>query len=123
MRVNSMNVTFAVNEIVEIAEAMDLLRRSEQRRPDEDVHRLVRVVQQANLVVTARDGRTLIGLARGLKECNGCCYLSDLVVDVKYHDQAIGEQLIRHVRAAIGENTLIVLVPSPDAMVYSTELE
>lgn len=118
-----MDLKFSVNERVGVTEAIDLLKRSEMKRPDEDAHRLVRIVPQANIVVAARDGRKLVGLARGLKECSGCCYLSDLIVDRAYRDQGLGEQLIRRVRNAIGENTLIVLVPAPDAVVYNAEID
>jgi len=118
-----MELTFAVNEILDAQDALDLLKRSELKRRADEAHRLVRIVPDANIVVTARDGHKLVGLARGLKEVSGCCYLSDLIVDRAYAAEAIGEKLIRHVSEAIGENSLIVLVPAPDAMVYSTELE
>lgn len=118
-----MDLSYHVNECVEVSEAINLLKRSELKRPDEDAHRLVRIVPQANIVVTARDGRKLVGIARGLHDVSGCCYLSDLVVDTQYRDQAVGEQLIRQVRKAVGDNSLIVLVPAPDAMAYSAELE
>lgn len=118
-----MDITFVVNEVVEVSEAIDLLRRSNLKRRDDDAHRLVRIVPQANIVVTAREGRKLVGLARGLKEINGCCYLSDLIVDREYIKEAIGESLIRRVHDAIGENSLIVLVPAPDVMAYKAEIE
>jgi ribosomal protein S18 acetylase RimI-like enzyme len=118
-----MDLEFHVNERVESTEALDLMKRSERKRPTEDAHRLVRIVPRANIVVTVRDGQKLVGLARGLKECSGCCYLSDLLVDPAYQAQALGEQLIRHVRQAIGDNTLIMLLPAPDAMAYSTEID
>lgn len=118
-----MNLIYTINDVIEANEVIDLVKRSAHSRPADDAHRLVRIVPQANIVVTARDGNKLVGLARGLKELSGCCYLSDLVTDVNYNNQNIGEQLIRQVRQAIGENTLIVLVPAPEAMAYSTEIE
>jgi ribosomal protein S18 acetylase RimI-like enzyme len=118
-----MDLTYHVNERVEVQDAVDLLRRSELKRPHDDAHRLVRIVPQANIVVTVRDGQKLVALARGLKECSGCCYISDLIVDPAYTDRALGEQMIRRVHDEIGENTLIVLVPAPDAMVYDAEID
>lgn len=117
-----MNLVYAINEKVDVAEVVELLRRSNFSRGADDAMRLVRLVPQANVVVTARDGKKLVGLARGLKELSGCCYLSDLIVDRAYVGGPIGEALIRQVREAIGENTLIVLVPAPDAMSYSTDI-
>jgi len=118
-----MKLTFAVNEIVDVQEALALLKRAELRRQDDDANRLVRIVPQANIVVTARDGQKLVGLARGLKEVSGCCYLSDLIVDQAYTNEAVGEKLIRQVGEVVGENALIVLVPAPDAPVYNTAID
>ncbi len=118
-----MQLTFATNEIVDVSDAVELLRRSRAKREPADAHRLVRIVPQANVVVTARDGRRLVGLARGIKEVGGCCYLSDLIVDKDYVGAEIGEQLIRHVRREIGENSLIVLIPAPDAMAYTADID
>jgi ribosomal protein S18 acetylase RimI-like enzyme len=118
-----MPITYAVNEIIEVSDAVELLRRSRAAAPSDDAHRLVRIVPEANVVVTARDNGRLIGLARGLKEDSGCCYLSDLIVDRAYQSQGIGEQLIRHAHDVVGEHALILLVPSPNAMVYSAEID
>jgi len=116
-------ITFSINPILEASEAMSLLKRSDSRKPEHDAHRLVRIVPHANVVVTARDGAKLVGLARGLNEASGCCYLSDLLVDRDYQQQGIGEQLIRQVRKAVGDHALIVLIPAPEEMAYSTELD
>ncbi len=117
-----MELKFAVNENVKVAEVVELLKRSTLPTCKDEARRLVRLVPQANVIVTARDGKRLVGLARGLKEVSGCCYLSDLIVDKAYADKAVGARLIREVRKAIGENTLVVLVPAPDAMAYSAEI-
>ncbi len=115
-----MELAYALNERIDVADAVELLKRSS--RGHDDAKRLVRIVPDANIVVTARDGKKLVGLARGLKEISGCCYVSDLIVDSAYTDQAVGENLIRHIHDAIGENTLIVLVPAPDAMAYNANI-
>lgn len=119
-----MELTFAVNEVVDVQEAVALLKRAERKQRDSgDEHRLVRIVPEANIVVTARDGQKLVGLARGLKEHSGCCYLSDLIVDREYAAHAVGEKLIRQVAKQVGENSLIVLVPAPQAHAYSTAID
>jgi ribosomal protein S18 acetylase RimI-like enzyme len=115
-------LNYAINPTIEASEVLGLIKRADCAKSAEDAHRLVRIVPQANIVVAARDGQRLVGLARGLKELSGCCYLSDLLVDRDYHNQGIGEQLIRHVRTSVGKNALIVLVPSPEMAAYSTEI-
>lgn len=117
-----MKFVYHVNETVDLPDVIDLLRRSKAKRRDGDARRLVRIVPEANVVVSVRDGKKLVGLARGLKEASGCCYLSDLIVDKDYQQHGLGEQLIRQVHALVGENSLIVLVPSPNAAAYSADI-
>lgn len=117
-----MELQYAINENLELEDVIGLLRRSNSTRPEGDARRLVRIVPEANVVVTVRDGAKLVGLARGLKEMSGCCYLSDLLVDKDYQKLELGGEMIRRVRRMVGENSLIVLVPAPSAMAYSAEI-
>ncbi len=118
-----MSLIFTLNPIVQAEQVADLLRRAELNRPEEDAHRLIRIRPKANVVLGAFDGPTLVGLARGLREMGGCCYLSDLIVDRAYQGQGVGEALIRHVREVVGEHAMIMLVRAEDVPVYNTDVE
>ena len=88
------------------------------RRPAGDLGRLDRMLRQADIVVTARDGNTLVGISRAITDFSYCCYLSDLAVDVAYQHQGIGKRLITETHAAAGELTTLILVAAPAAESY-----
>ena len=89
-----------------------------ERRPVDDLPRLDRMLRQADVIVTARDGQRLVGIARAVTDFSYCCYLSDLAVDVAYQRQGIGKRLIAETHEAAGELTSLVLVAAPAAESY-----
>lgn len=88
------------------------------RRPVDDLARLDRMLRQADLVVTARDGGRLVGVSRAVTDFSYCCYLSDLAVDAAYQRQGIGKRLIDETHALAGEATALILVAAPAAETY-----
>jgi predicted N-acetyltransferase YhbS len=89
-----------------------------ERRPVDDLGRLDRMLRQADLVVTARDGERLVGISRAITDFSYCCYLSDLAVDVAYQRQGIGKRLIAETHESAGELTTLILVAAPAAESY-----
>jgi GNAT superfamily N-acetyltransferase len=100
-------------------EFIDVLVRSTlaQRRPVDDLERIQNMLQNANLIVTARlDGR-LIGVARSLTDFAFCTYLSDLAVDEAYQKMGIGVRLIAQTKRCSPRAKLILLA-APAAVNY-----
>jgi predicted N-acetyltransferase YhbS len=89
-----------------------------ERRPVQDLDRLAKMLREADLVVTARDGEALVGISRAVTDFSYCCYLSDLAVDVRYQRQGIGKRLIEETHQAAGEETTLILVAAPAAEGY-----
>ena len=89
-----------------------------ERRPAQDLDRLTRMLQQADLVVTARDGARLVGVSRALTDFSYCCYLSDLAVASAYQHQGIGKRLIEETHRAAGQETTLILLAAPAAEGY-----
>ena len=89
-----------------------------ERRPVQDLGRLAKMLREADLVVTARDGGALVGMSRAVTDFSYCCYLSDLAVDAKYQRQGIGKRLIEETHRAAGEETTLILVAAPAAEGY-----
>lgn len=89
-----------------------------ERRPVDDPARLERMLRQADLIVTARDARRLVGIARAVTDFSYCCYLSDLAVDAAYQRQGIGKRLIARTHEAAGELTTLILLAAPAAEAY-----
>ncbi len=99
-------------------EVAEVFRRSGIRRPVDDAPRIARMIEHANLIVTARDGGRLVGIARALTDFSFCCYLSDLAVDRDCQRSGIGAELVRRVQEAIGEQAMLLLLAAPEAMDY-----
>jgi predicted N-acetyltransferase YhbS len=89
-----------------------------ERRPVDDLPRLDRMLRQADIVATARDGARLVGISRALTDFSYCCYLSDLAVDAAYQRQGIGKRLIAMTHEAAGDLTALILVAAPAAESY-----
>lgn len=80
------------------------------------------MLRGSDLVVTARDGAQLVGLARAVTDFSYCCYLSDLAVDVAYQHQGIGRTLVRETHVRAGEETTLILIAAPAAEHYYSKI-
>lgn len=100
-------------------EFIDVLKRSTlaERRPIEDRVRIELMLDHANLIVTARDGEKLVGVARSLTDFAYCTYLSDLAVDESYQKKGIGKELIKQTKLVTGK-AKIILLAAPAAVDY-----
>ena len=85
-------VVYAVEAGLAVAEFEAVLRESGlgERRPVEDRTRLEKMLRGANLIVTARLGGRLVGVARSITDWSYCLYLSDLAVSKVAQGQGIG---------------------------------
>jgi predicted N-acetyltransferase YhbS len=116
-----MNITYAAHDRVAAEELASVFRASTLRRPVDDIGRVQKMIDGAQLIVTARDadaGNKLIGVARSITDFCYACYLSDLAVDVAYQRQGIGKRLVQLTRDAIGPQTMLLLIARADAMEY-----
>ncbi len=101
---------------------IDVLERSGLRRPVNDVARIAAMLTHANLIVTAWEDVTLVGVSRALTDFSYCCYLSDLAVDKAYQKQGIGRRLIEETHHHAGVHTSLILLSVPDAMSYYSHI-
>jgi predicted N-acetyltransferase YhbS len=88
-----------------------------ERRPVADRERMGGMLREANLVVTARDGGGLVGIARSVSDFHYATYLSDLAVRLSYQKRGIGKELIRRTQLAAPQAALILL-SAPAAVDY-----
>lgn len=103
------------------AEFVDVLRRSTlaERRPVEHPDVIARMLEHADLIVTARNAAgVLVGVSRALTDYSYATYLSDLAVDEAYQRQGIGRELIRRTHQAAGLETALILLAAPKARDY-----
>jgi GNAT superfamily N-acetyltransferase len=99
---------------------VDLLVRSTlaERRPVDDLGRIQRMLVHADIILTARVGGMLVGVARSITDFAFCTYLADLAVDAAFQGQGIGRQLIRRTQEAAGPAASLVLLAAPKAQTY-----
>ena len=76
------------------------------------------MLQQADVIVTARLAGQLVGVSRALTDFQFCTYLSDLAVDEAYQRQGIGRRLIAETHQAAGLHTMLILIAAPKAASY-----
>ena len=80
-----------------------------ERRPVDDRERMGRMLEEADLVLTAWDGGKLVGISRSITDWVYCTYLSDLAVRADYQGRGIGKELVRRTREATPQATVILL--------------
>ncbi|MFH5803475.1 GNAT family N-acetyltransferase [Alienimonas sp. DA493] len=103
-----------------VEEFVDVLRRSTlaERRPVDDRLVMEDMLRNADLVLTARAGGRLAGVARALTDYARCTYLADLAVDAAFQRRGIGKELLRRVHEAAGRGTTLILLAAPKAREY-----
>lgn len=92
-----------------------------ERRPIDDDERIKKMVEAADLIITARHNGQLIGVARSLTDFVYCTYLSDLAVDQKYQHQGVGKELLKLTKIATPKAKLI-LISAPKAVGFYPKL-
>lgn len=114
------DIVYRSNIRITVSDFVDLLKRStlDERRPVDDAARIQKMLDHANVIVTAWAGDQLIGVSRAVTDFSFCCYLSDLAVDEKFQHQGIGKQLVRLTHDTAGHETMLILLAAPKATKY-----
>jgi predicted N-acetyltransferase YhbS len=89
-----------------------------ERRPVDDRDRFAAMLKHANLVITAWDGKLLVGISRSLTDFCFITYLADLAVRVSHQREGIGRELIRLTQLHGGPKTGLTLLSAPAADTY-----
>lgn len=108
-----------------VEEFRSILMRSglAERRPIADAGRLQAMLTGSQLVVVARVGDLVVGVARSVTDWSYCCYLSDLAVDQAWQRKGIGRQLVSQTRIHVGPQCTIVLVSAPCSVPFYERLD
>lgn len=113
-------IEYRDNATITAEQAIDLYKRSTlgERRPIHNVQTFDAMIQNANLTITAWDGKILVGISRSLTDFAYVAYLADLAVDQQYQRSGIGKQLIEETKVRLGPKCMIVLLAAPKANEY-----
>jgi N-acetylglutamate synthase-like GNAT family acetyltransferase len=113
-----MEIVYQINHLPEKEQVVDLFIRSEMPRPIGDQERIQQMFENADLVITAKHEKKLVGVCRCITDWVWCGYLSDLAVDPAYNKKGIGKRLIEITKETLGEHVMILLLSVPTAMSY-----
>ena len=115
-----MTFTYELEPNLGVAEFIDVLVRSTlaERRPVDRPDVIRGMLERANLIVTARADKKLVGVSRAITDYSYCTYLSDLAVDQACQGRGIGRELIRRTHEAAGVHTNLILLAAPKAQTY-----
>src|SRR5262249_40937414 len=119
-RVKEKMITYKTGNDLNLDEVIDLYRASTlgERRPVDDRERMQKMIENADLVITAWDDDLLIGISRSVTDFVYTTYLADLAVRKSHQKGGIGKELIRRTQAACDPRTRIVLLSAPAAEQY-----
>lgn len=114
------SIVYAREQELDTAEFRRVLVESTlgERRPIDDPKRLAAMLAGSDLIVTARRGGELLGVARSVTDFVYCCYLSDLAVARSAQRSGIGRGLIDETSRHLGPKAFIVLLAAPAAEEY-----
>jgi predicted N-acetyltransferase YhbS len=113
-------VNYAIEPDLDDVEFVEVLVRSTlaDRRPV-DRPRIIRgMLEQADLIVTARVEGRIVGVSRALTDFSYCTYLADLAVDLAFQGRGIGRELIARTHEAAGRGTTLILLAAPNSRTY-----
>ncbi|WHY78497.1 GNAT family N-acetyltransferase [Neobacillus sp. WH10] len=111
-------IYFKIGAAVTAEELSDVFKTSGIRRPVDDLPRLQRMIDHADLLITAWDEEKIVGVARAVTDFCYCCYLSDLAVNKDYQKRGIGKELVRLIQEQIGDEVALLLLSAPAAIDY-----
>ena len=113
-----MEITYKFDIVPTPDQIIKLYDQSGLPRPTADKDRIKIMFENSNLIVTAWDNSTLVGVSRSITDWAWSCYLADLAVDPNYKKSGIGKKLIELTKEKIGEKVMILLLSVPTAMEY-----
>ena len=113
------SLRYQLEPALSVAEFREVLIASTlgERRPVNDEARLTAMLRHCTILITARAGGLLVGVARSVSDLVYCTYLSDLAVHRDYQRRGIGRELIRQTHLAAPQAKLTLLA-APAAESY-----
>ncbi len=113
-------IHYSTQKHISVEAFIDVLKRSTlaERRPVHEPERIKMMLDNAQVLVTAWDGDTLVGVSRAITDAAYCTYLSDLAVDESYQKSGIGKKLVELTHETAGLDTNLILLAAPAAQTY-----
>lgn len=113
-------ITYRVNGELNLNEIIDVYDASGlgNRRPTKDRERMARMMEHANLIVTAWDGDRMVGIGRSFTDYACVTYMHCLAVRESHQKMGIGKAILRRTQEEAGPNASLLLTAAPEAEKY-----
>lgn len=113
-------IKYKINEPVTVDQFIELLASSTlgERRPINDRTCIEGMLLNSNLIISAWQSGTLVGIARSITDFHYACYLSDLAVSQDYQQSGIGKKLQVLTQQQLGPKCKLILIAAPAASDY-----
>lgn len=118
----SLQISYKVNAPIRSEELAAVFNSSGIKRPYEDLPRLQKMIDNADIIITAWNQDQLIGIARAITDYSYCCYLSDLAVDRDFQQKGIGKKLIQILQDQLDDHVSLLLLSAPSAIEYYPQI-
>src|SRR6187402_304480 len=105
-----MEIIYKFDRIPTAEQVIELYDKAGLPRPTDDKHRIQKMYENSNLIVTAWDNEKLVGVSRSITDWVWSCYLADLAISPDYKKSGIGKKLIELTKEKVGEQTMILLL-------------
>lgn len=115
-------IQYKSDPAIKAEDLSSVFEQSGIKRPYQDLERLQKMIDKADIIITAWDRERMVGVARALTDYSYCCYLSDLAVSRDYQKQGIGKRLVELVKEAIGAEASLILLSAPSAVDYYPQI-
>lgn len=115
-----MPIRYSDDHDLDLDEVITLYRASTlgERRPVDDRQVMKGMLENADVIVTAWEGSTLVGISRTLTDYTYVAYLADLAVHVDWQRRGIGTELIERTKRRLAPTCFITLLSAPKANDY-----
>lgn len=113
-------IEYRIGNQLDLDAVIELYRASTlgERRPIANQPVMETMIRNADLIVTAWDGRRMVGISRTLTDFAYAAYLSDLAVHADYQRQGIGKTLVDKTIDALEPTCFLTLLAAPAASDY-----
>ena len=117
-------ITYKHGNHLDLDEVIELYRVSTlgERRPIENREVMNKMLENADIIITAWDDAKLIGVARTLTDYGYVAYLADLAVHIDYQRQGIGAELVEKTKKQLQSTCFITLLAAPKANDYYSKI-
>ncbi len=117
-----MTIVYSNQDAIDPTELITLLRSGGFNRPMGDPSRVGRMLDNADIVITARHEGMLVGFIRGLTDHAYYALVAELAVNPAHKGTGIGRDLLQRFREASGEQCHIVLASSEEGHTFYQHL-